>query len=195
MALGAHSLPPAGPSSWASCVCPSLTDLARPTHSVIREVVERYVQPCTSKEHFLRYSGRYVRRPSLAQYRKRPHPRRGQLPNPGPQAEERGGHTLHSCRVIDPLAGHIRPLQTGHKASLGLCHPEPEAGRLERSSRNSAKYDVRSPVAIGWRVRLNEIRQEPARREWREDEMDLPKTCPIRNSSNGSCLLRKVDSP
>ena len=27
------------------------------------------VQPCASKEHFLRYAGRYVRRPPLAQYR------------------------------------------------------------------------------------------------------------------------------
>ena len=27
------------------------------------------VQPCSSKEHFLRYAGRYVRRPPLAQYR------------------------------------------------------------------------------------------------------------------------------
>lgn len=27
------------------------------------------VQPCTTKEHFLRYAGRYVRRPPLAQYR------------------------------------------------------------------------------------------------------------------------------
>ena len=27
------------------------------------------VQPCVSKEHFLRYAGRYVRRPPLAQYR------------------------------------------------------------------------------------------------------------------------------
>jgi hypothetical protein len=27
------------------------------------------VQPCASKEHFLRYAGRYVRRPPIAQYR------------------------------------------------------------------------------------------------------------------------------
>jgi hypothetical protein len=27
------------------------------------------VQTCTSKEHFLRYAGRYVRRPPIAQYR------------------------------------------------------------------------------------------------------------------------------
>ena len=41
--------------------------------TLLRTQYERWwnvdVQPCMSKEHFLRYAGRYVRRPPLAQYR------------------------------------------------------------------------------------------------------------------------------
>lgn len=50
------------------------TDMApQAIRAVLTTQYERWwnvdVQPCASKEHFLRYAGRYVRRPPLAQYR------------------------------------------------------------------------------------------------------------------------------
>ena len=46
---------------------------ARAMRAMLTTQYERWwnvdVQPCASKEHFIRYAGRYVRRPPLAQYR------------------------------------------------------------------------------------------------------------------------------
>ncbi len=48
-------------------------DCPRQTRVMLTAQYERWwsvdIQPCASKEHFIRYAGRYVRRPPLAQYR------------------------------------------------------------------------------------------------------------------------------
>jgi hypothetical protein len=64
-------------SAGTSISIPTCDLTPQAMRSVLTSQYERWrnvdVQRCASKEHFIRYAGRYVRRPPLAQYRIRQH--------------------------------------------------------------------------------------------------------------------------
>lgn len=96
--------------------------------SVLTSQYERWwnvdVQPCASKEHFIRYAGRYVRRPPLAQYRILEHSSEKVSFRTKDHKLKKEVITEHTGQTfIDLLADHVPSHYTHGIRHFGLLSP------------------------------------------------------------------------
>ncbi len=108
---------------------------------------------------------------------------------PGPQAEERSGLTLHPAEFIDQLAEHVPDHYKHAIRHFGLLSPRTRGQTFGALFAQLGEARRQKPRRIGWASSIKrELGKNPLDAKG-EDEMDLPNTCSIRSSSNGSRLL------